>query len=197
MKECTLMLFWIVYLNSLGDGTGGRDGGRGCGGSVGWGVNVGWGRRGEWVGGSGSCINGGAGGIYVRVINGATYGTWTGGDGVGAVEWSVGAEGADVSRSVSWTVLVRPLGRSNWYEKEMWPVESVFWSTCLTIASTGSHHTVDAGQNRGVGWGWRNAIGGFGGGADIVFEVLGGVRVTLVGFEVDGALKLGWVGVEV
>ena len=63
--------------------------------------------------------------------------------------------------------------------------------TCITIASTGPQHMVDAGKNRGVGGGWCNYVGGFGGSADIVFEVLGGVRVTLVGFEVDGALKLG------
>ena len=30
-----------------------------------------------------------------------------------------------------------------------------------------------------------------------VFEVFGGVRVALVGFEKDGDLKFGWVGVEV
>ena len=56
---------------------------------------------------------------------------------------------------------------------------------------------MDAGQNRGVGRGWRNAVGGFGGGADFVFEVLGGFRVSLVGFEVEGAMKFGRVGVEV
>ena len=60
-------------------------------------------------------------------------------------------------------------------------------STCLTIASTGPHHTVDAGRDRCVGRGQRNAVGGFGGGADIVFKVLGGVDVSLVGFKVDVA----------
>ena len=43
-------------------------------------------------------------------------------------------------------------------------MEYVLCSTCLTIASTGPHHTVDAGRNRYVGGGWRNAVGGFGGG---------------------------------
>ena len=56
---------------------------------------------------------------------------------------------------------------------------------------------MDTGRNIGAGGGWRNAVGGFGGGADFLFEVLGGVGVLLVGFEVDGALKFGWVGVEV
>ena len=75
-------------------------------------------------------------------------------------------------------------------------MEYVVCSTCLTIASTGPHHTVDTGRNIGAGGGWRNAVGGFKGGADIVSEVLGGVGVSLVGFEVDGALKFGLVGVE-
>ena len=48
----------------------------------------------------------------------------------------------------------------------MLPVESFVYSTCLTIASTSPHHTADAGRNIGVGGGWRNAVGGFGGGAD-------------------------------
>ena len=65
-------------------------------------------------------------------------------------------------------------------------MESVVCSTCLIVASTRPHHTVDAGRNRGVGRGWCNAAGGFGGGADILFEVLVGVGVSLVGFEVDG-----------
>ena len=60
---------------------------------------------------------------------------------------------------------------------------------CLTIASIGPHHTVDAGRNRGVGGGWHKTVSGFGGGAAILFEALGGVRVSLVGFKVDGALK--------
>ena len=50
---------------------------------------------------------------------------------------------------------------------------------------------MDAGRNRGVGGGWRNAVGGFGGGAFFVLEVFGGVGVSLVGFEVDGGLKFG------
>ena len=50
---------------------------------------------------------------------------------------------------------------------------------------------MDAGRNRGVGGGWRNAVGGFGGVADFLFEVLGRVRVSLVGFGVDGGLKFG------
>ena len=74
----------------------------------------------------------------------------------------------------------------------MLPVESVVCSTCLNIAFTGSHHTVDAGRNRGVDGGWRNAVGGFGGGTEFMFTVIGGVRVSLVGLEVDGALKFGW-----
>ena len=61
--------------------------------------------------------------------------------------------------------------------------------TCLTIASTGPHNAVDVGQNRGVGGGWCNDVGGFGGGAVFVFKVFGGVGVSLVGFKVDGALK--------
>ena len=47
--------------------------------------------------------------------------------------------------------------------------------TYLTIASTGPHHMVDTGRNRGVGGRWRKAVGGFRGCADFVFEVLGGV----------------------
>ena len=35
------------------------------------------------------------------------------------------------------------------------------------------------------------AVGGFGGGADILFEVLGGVGVSLVGLEVDGDQEFG------
>ena len=70
-------------------------------------------------------------------------------------------------------------------------MESVFCSTCITIASIRPHHMVDTGQNRGAGGGWRNSVGGFGGGAVFVFEVFGGVRVSFMGFEVDGALKFG------
>ena len=76
-------------------------------------------------------------------------------------------------------------------------MESVVCSTCLTIASTWPHHTVDVGQNIGVVGEWCNAVGGFRGGAVFVFKVFGGVGVVLVGFEVDGALKFGRVGVEV
>ena len=50
---------------------------------------------------------------------------------------------------------------------------------------------VDVGRNIGVGGEWCNAVGGFRGGAVFVFEVFGGVGVSLVGFEVDGALKFG------
>ena len=50
---------------------------------------------------------------------------------------------------------------------------------------------MDAGWNRGVGGGGRNAANGFGGGDVFVFEVFGGVGVSLVGFEVDGDLKFG------
>ena len=39
--------------------------------------------------------------------------TWNGGDSVGAVEWDGDAIGAYVSRRVSLTVLVIPLGRSD------------------------------------------------------------------------------------
>ena len=70
-------------------------------------------------------------------------------------------------------------------------MESVVCSTCLTIASTGPHHTVDVGRNRCVGGEWCNAAGGFGGGAVFVFGVFGGVGVALVGFKVDGDLKFG------
>ena len=70
-------------------------------------------------------------------------------------------------------------------------MESVVCSTCLTIASTGPHHTVDVGRNRGVGGEWCNTVGGFGGGAVFLFEVFGGFRVALVGLEVDEALKFG------
>ena len=70
-------------------------------------------------------------------------------------------------------------------------MESVVCPACLTIASTGPHHTVYAERNRGVGGGWHNAVGGFGGGAVFVFDLFGRVRVSLVGFEVDGALKFG------
>ena len=73
----------------------------------------------------------------------------------------------------------------------MCPAEYVICSTCFTIASTGTHHKVDAGWNRGVGGGGRNAANGFGGGDVFVFEVFGGVGVSLVGFEVDGDLKFG------
>ena len=70
-------------------------------------------------------------------------------------------------------------------------MEYVLRSTRLNIDSTGSHHTVNVGQNIGVGGEWCNAVGGFGGGALFVFEVFGGVGVALVVFEVDGDLKFG------
>ena len=70
-------------------------------------------------------------------------------------------------------------------------MEYVVCLTCLTIASTGYHHTLDVGRNIGVVGGWCNAVDGFGGGAVFVFEVFGGFVVSLVGFEVDGALKFG------
>ena len=70
-------------------------------------------------------------------------------------------------------------------------MESVVCLTCLNIASTGPHHTVNVGRNRGVGGEWCNSIGGFRGGDVFVFEVFSGVGVALVGFEVDGALKFG------
>ena len=44
---------------------------------------------------------------------------------------------------------------------------------------------VDAGRNRGVGRWQSDAVGGFRGGAGIVFEVLGGVNVSLVRFGLD------------
>ena len=50
---------------------------------------------------------------------------------------------------------------------------------------------VYVGRNIVVGGEWCNDVGGFGGGAVLVFKVFGGVRVALVGFEVDGALKFG------
>ena len=76
-------------------------------------------------------------------------------------------------------------------------MESVVCLTCLNIASTGPHHMVNTRRNRCVGEGWCNAVGGFGGGADFVFEVLGKVGFLLVGFEVDGDLKFGSVRVEI
>ena len=66
----------------------------------------------------------------------------------------------------------------------MCPDEYVICSTFFTIASTGTHHTVYAGRNRGVGGGRRNSVGGFGVGSGVVFEVLGGVDVSFVRFEV-------------
>ena len=69
-------------------------------------------------------------------------------------------------------------------------MEYVVCLTCITIYSTGTHHKVDVGRNIGVGRGWRNSVGGFGGGADFLFEVIGGVGFLLVGFKVDGDLKL-------
>ena len=68
-------------------------------------------------------------------------------------------------------------------------MEYVVCSTCLTIESTGPHHTADVGRNRSVGGGWRNAVDGFGGGAVFVFNIFGRVGVSLVGFELDGDLK--------
>ena len=70
-------------------------------------------------------------------------------------------------------------------------MEYVVCSTCLTIASTGPHHTVNTGQNRGVDGGWHNDVGGFGGCADFVFKILGRVRFSLMGFRVDGDMKFG------
>ena len=101
------------------------------------------------------------------------------------VAWGVGAGGADVSKCFSWTVLVRPLGRSNLYENEVCPDESVVCSTFFTIASTGPNHTVDSRQNICVGGGRRNAVGGFVGGSGVVYEVLGGVNISLVRFGLD------------
>ena len=61
-------------------------------------------------------------------------------------------------------------------------MESVVCSTCLNIASTGPHHTVDVGRNRGVRGERCNTVGGFVGGAVFIIEVFGRVRVALVGF---------------
>ena len=73
----------------------------------------------------------------------------------------------------------------------MCPVESFVCSTCITIYSTGPHHIADAGRKIGVGRGWCNTVDGFRGDADIVFEVLVGVGVSLVGLEVDGDQEFG------
>ena len=70
-------------------------------------------------------------------------------------------------------------------------MEYIVYSTCLTIASTGPHHTVDVGRNRGLGGEWCNAVGGFGRGAVFVFEVFDGVGVKILRFGVDGDLKFG------
>ena len=70
-------------------------------------------------------------------------------------------------------------------------MEYVVCLTYLNIASTGPHHTVDAGQNRGVGGWCRNAVGGFVRGTVFVLDLFGGVGFSLVGFNVDGALKFG------
>ena len=70
-------------------------------------------------------------------------------------------------------------------------MEPLGCSKCLTIVSTGTHHTVDVGRNRGLGGEWCNAGGGFGGGDVFVFKVFGGVGVALVGFEVDGDMEFG------
>ena len=70
-------------------------------------------------------------------------------------------------------------------------MESVFCSTCLTIYSTGPHHTVDVGRNIVVGGKVCNYIGGFGGVSVLVLEVFCGFMVALVGFKVDGGLKFG------
>ena len=53
------------------------------------------------------------GGRDGSTFDGATPGTWTVGDGVGAVEWYRGAVGVYVSRRVYLAVIVIPLGRSN------------------------------------------------------------------------------------
>ena len=70
-------------------------------------------------------------------------------------------------------------------------MEYVVCSTCLTIASTGNHHAVCGGENRGVGGRWRNTVNRFGGGAIFLIEVFGVVRVSLVGLKVYGDLKFG------
>ena len=44
-------------------------------------------------------------------------------------------------------------------------MEYIFCSTVITIASNGTYHTVGVGRNIDVGGGWRNDVGGFGGGA--------------------------------
>ena len=44
---------------------------------------------------------------------------------------------------------------------------------------------MDSGQNICVGGGWRNAVGGFVGGSGVVYEVLGGVNISLVRFGLD------------
>ena len=69
----------------------------------------------------------------------------------------------------------------------MCPAEYVICSTCFTIASTGTHLTVDVVQNRGVCGGRRNAVGGVEGVTDGVIKVLGGVNVSVVGSEVNVA----------
>ena len=70
-------------------------------------------------------------------------------------------------------------------------MEYVVYSTCLTIASIVPHHTVDVKRNKYLGGEWCNTVGGIGGGAVLVFKVFREVRVTLVGFEVDGDLEFG------
>ena len=49
------------------------------------------------------------------------------------------------------------------------------------------HHMVDAGRNRVVCGGRSNAVGGVGGGSDVVFKVIGRFDVSSVGFKVDVA----------
>ena len=77
-----------------------------------------------------------------------------------------------------------PLRRSNLYKNQVCPAESVVCSTFFNIASTGTHHTVDAGRNIGVCGGRRYTVGGFRVGAGVVFELFGGVDVSLVRFKV-------------
>ena len=80
---------------------------------------------------------------------------------------------------------MRPLGRSNLYKNEVCTDEYIICLTLFTIASIRHHHMFHVRRNRDVGGGWCNAIGVFGGGAGIVFKLLGTFDVLLVRFEVD------------
>ena len=62
-----------------------------------------------------------------------------------------------------------------------------FILTVKSTTSTGAHLADGAGQNRGVGGGQSYTVGGVGGGDDGVFEVLGRVVISVVGFKVDVA----------